>query len=63
MRVRVDYDLCEANGVCEGIVPETFQLDDDDNLNLLDDAVTPANEAKITQAVSSCPKAALSVGH
>jgi ferredoxin len=63
MRVKPDYDLCEANGVCVGIAPETFELDDDDNLNLLDDEVTPVNEAKIKQAVASCPKAALSIGN
>jgi ferredoxin len=61
MRVKADYDLCEANGVCEGIAPDTFELDDDDNLNVLDDQVTEANEFQIEQAVASCPKAALSI--
>ena len=61
MRVKADYDLCEANGVCAGIAPDTFELDDDDNLNLLDDQVTDANEFRIEQAVDSCPKAALSI--
>lgn len=60
MRVVVDYDLCEANGVCESIAPEVFELDDDDNLHLKAD---PDSETvgRVRQAVSSCPKAALSL--
>ena len=62
MRVTADFDLCEANALCVGIAPETFELDDDDFLVILDDQVTPDNEARIRQAVASCPKAALSIG-
>jgi ferredoxin len=61
MRVTADFDLCEANALCVGIAPETFELDDDDNLSILDDRVTAGNEALIRQAVASCPKAALSI--
>lgn len=28
-RVAVDHDLCEANGICVGIDPEVFYLDDE----------------------------------
>ncbi len=61
MRVKADFDLCESNGVCVGIAPETFELDDDDYLQVLDDRVTPGNEQQVEQAVASCPKAALSI--
>ncbi|HET8561406.1 MAG TPA: ferredoxin [Marmoricola sp.] len=61
MKVRVDYDLCESNALCEAIAPETFQLDDDENLQLLDDRVTDENRARIEQAVASCPKSAISI--
>jgi ferredoxin len=61
MRVKADFDLCESNAICVGIAPETFQLDDDDYLQVLDDLVTPENEQRIKQAVASCPKAALSI--
>jgi ferredoxin len=60
-RVAVDYDLCEANGICEAIDPEVFHLDDDDNLHLLRADVTPENESRIQQAVDSCPRNALRV--
>ncbi|MFZ5847455.1 MAG: ferredoxin [Actinomycetota bacterium] len=60
-KVAVDYDLCEANGICVGIDPDVFQLDDDDNLHLLSTDVTEANEARILQAVDSCPRNALRI--
>ncbi len=60
-RLAVDYDLCEANGICVGIAPEVFDLDDDDNLHLLETAVTPADESRIMQAVDSCPRNALRI--
>ena len=61
MKVIADYDLCEANGLCESFAPETFELDDDDNLNILEEQVTDANKAFVQQAVAACPKAALSL--
>lgn len=61
MRVKADFDLCEANALCVAIAPETFELDDDDFLTILDDEVTADNEAKIRQAIASCPRNALSI--
>lgn len=60
MKIVVDWDSCEANGVCEGIAPEVFQLDDDDNLQLVGD-VTTENLEKVQRAVQGCPRAALSL--
>ena len=34
MKIKVDYDLCEANALCMKACPEVFTVDDDDNLNL-----------------------------
>jgi len=31
-KIAVDYGLCESNGVCVGIIPEVFDLDDQDSL-------------------------------
>ena len=41
MRVTVDRDLCEANGVCAGLVPAVFFLDDDDELHITEGEVPP----------------------
>jgi len=61
MRVRVDYDLCEANAVCAGLVPQVFEVDDDDNLFILVDEVPAGLTAQVRHAVQSCPKLALSL--
>lgn len=61
MKVKADYDLCEANAMCEGFAPDVFEVDDDDNLVMHTDQVTPENERRIRQAVAACPKAALSI--
>ena len=59
MKVEADWDACEANAVCAGLVPEVFEVDDDDNLNILVDEI-PANLVEgVRHAVRSCPKAAL----
>ncbi|HEY7142761.1 MAG TPA: ferredoxin [Streptosporangiaceae bacterium] len=59
MRVTVDREACEANGVCAGLVPEVFALDDDDNLQILTGQVPPELASRVRHAVLSCPKAAL----
>ena len=59
MRVIVDRDLCEANGVCAGLVPEVFRLDDDDELHITEGEVPPELAAQVRHAVQSCPKTAL----
>jgi ferredoxin len=60
-KVSVDFDLCESNAVCEMIAPQTFQIDDDDYLQILDDRVTDENRALIERAVASCPRGAISI--
>jgi ferredoxin len=59
MRVEVDYDACEANAVCAGLVPQVFEVDDDDNLFILVDDVPEGLIEGVKRAVRSCPKAAL----
>lgn len=60
-KVVVDFGLCEANAVCMGIIPEVFDLDDQDVLHLLTDEVTPENEARIRDAVRQCPRQAIAI--
>ena len=61
MRVEVDFDLCESNGVCMRIIPEVFHLGDDDYLTVLRPDVTPENEALVREAVRQCPRQAISI--
>ena len=59
MKVVPDYDACEANAVCAGLVPEVFEVDDDDNLHILVDEIPERLLDGVRHAVRSCPKAAL----
>jgi ferredoxin len=58
MEITVDYTRCQSLGICESIAPGTFQVDDDGNLHVQDNA-TDANRHDIEEAVSSCPTRAL----
>jgi ferredoxin len=59
LRVEVDPVQCEANGVCVGIVPEVFDLDDDDELHISNPYPTAELHGRVRQAVEQCPKRAL----
>ena len=61
MKVKVDFDLCESNALCEALAPKHFQIDDDDFLQILDENVTEEQLAIVEQAVASCPKSAISL--
>jgi ferredoxin len=60
-KIEVDWGLCESNGVCMGINPEIFHLGDDDVLTVLQEEVTPENEADVREAVRQCPRQAISI--
>jgi ferredoxin len=45
--------------VCAGLVPEVFEVDDEDTLHILADPVPAELAEQVRHAVRSCPKAAL----
>lgn len=59
MRVNVDYDLCESNGICAGLLPSVFDLRDDDNLYLLQEEPAEELRPQLELAVQRCPRQAL----
>jgi ferredoxin len=61
LKIVVDRDECEANAVCVGLLPEVFEVDDDDNLQLLEEYPSAEHVDKVREAVDSCPKRALFV--
>lgn len=61
MRVRVDRELCESNGVCVRLVPEVFELDDDDRLRVAQERPPEALRTRVEHAVRRCPKQALAI--
>ena len=61
MRVVVDWDLCESNGLCMTAAPEVFQLQDDDTLLILQETPDESLRAEVADAVRTCPKQAISL--
>jgi len=61
MRVVVDRDLCESNAVCMGILPQVFDVGDDDVLRIIDEHPDAALRPQVEEAVRRCPKQALSI--
>ena len=61
MRVSVNLDLCEAHGVCTGIAPDVFELDDDDILHILVPEPPPDRWDAMREAASRCPKQAIRI--
>ncbi|MEE3065633.1 MAG: ferredoxin [Actinomycetota bacterium] len=59
MRVTVDETLCEANGFCESLAQDIFELGDEDVVQIADAPVPPDREIDVRAAVEQCPKAAL----
>ena len=57
----IDRDACEANAICAGLVPEVFEVDDDDVLHIKTEEVPAALIESVRHAVRSCPKAALTL--
>ena len=53
MKIKVDFDLCESNALCEAMAPEVFELDDDDFLQLKTEETTD-REHRQRQARGGC---------
>lgn len=58
-KIKVDFDLCEANALCEAFAPDVFEVDDDDMLQVHTDEVTDDNRERVERAVAACPRAAI----
>lgn len=63
MRIVVDRDLCESNGVCVRTAPDLFRLDEEDKLQVLVEDPAPEQVEKAETAVRRCPRRALSLVH
>jgi ferredoxin len=61
MKIIVDRDLCESNAVCMDIEPSVFEVDDDDELQILNEHPDESLRPKMEEAVRRCPKQALSI--
>ncbi|TDD37278.1 ferredoxin [Actinomadura sp. KC06] len=61
MRIVVDWNRCQGIGMCESIMPDVFEVDQDGQLTLHTDTVMEGKEAEAAEAVAACPSEALSL--
>lgn len=61
MRVVVDYDQCDSNGVCVMVAPEIFELDADDVLVVRVPRPPEAQWPLADEAARACPKLAITL--
>jgi ferredoxin len=61
LRIDVDPVLCEANAICVGMAPDVFDLDADENLQILADEIPDDRRQELIEIVGSCPRSALRV--
>lgn len=61
MKVIVDRQLCEGNGMCEIALPEVFVVDENDELVVHQEAITADLLEQLEAALRSCPRRALSL--
>ena len=65
MKITIDHTRCEANELCVMAAPDTFNLNDDETLELVGsdafDALDADQQSAVEDAIASCPRHALSL--
>lgn len=56
MKVRVDQELCSGDAICAEVCPEVFQMNDNDQAEVIGDVVPAELEDEVREAVESCPE-------
>jgi ferredoxin len=59
MRVEVDLDKCTGHGICESIADDVFEVGDDGIVVIHQPERPESDRARMEQAVTQCPVAAL----
>lgn len=61
MRIEVDLGKCTGHGICETLAEDVFEVGDDGLVHLHDAHRPESDRARMAQAVTQCPAAALSI--
>lgn len=62
MKVKVDYDRCEGHAVCVGLVPNVFEIgDDDEQVRIINDTPDDSDQSNVILAAKRCPTIAITV--
>jgi ferredoxin len=59
MKVSVDGDRCRGHGVCLGICPDVFRLNDDGFTEVTSPDVPAGLEGAVREARENCPEQAI----
>lgn len=59
MKIVVDFDQCDSNGLCCEEAPELFELDENDYLVILNENPTEDQQEAAERAARACPKVAI----
>jgi ferredoxin len=60
-KIVIDRAQCAGLGICEGQTPDTFELDENGEVVILNENVNPDRLDEIRDTVASCPTRALSL--
>ncbi len=62
MKVHVDPERCQGHTLCSMIAPKVFQLDEiDGHSSPISEEVPADQEARVREAIRSCPEQAISI--
>jgi len=61
MRIEVDLAKCTGHGICESIAEDVFEVSDDGSVLIHGNERPESDRARMRQAVTQCPAAALTL--
>ncbi|MGI6052428.1 MAG: ferredoxin [Bilifractor sp.] len=56
MKANVDQDICVGCGMCTGIAPDSFQMNDEGKAEF----IAESDDKLVQEAIDSCPVSAIS---
>lgn len=60
LKIVVDWDRCESNAVCVRTAPELFQIDDQEQLQVLVESPSSPEQIELAEkAARRCPRRAI----
>lgn len=61
MKIVVDFELCQAHGLCTQAAPELFEIRDDGYLYVLNETPDEGQRKAAEQAARECPTGAIAI--
>ena len=61
MKVCIDYTKCTGIAMCESLDPDIFEVGEDGQSHVHEDALSEDKRALVDEAVQACPTGAISV--